>query len=33
MSPRPGSQVSGRISKLNVDFNSVVKSNQVIAGD
>ena len=26
-----GSQVSGRISKLNVDFNSVVKSNQVIA--
>jgi len=26
-----GSQVSGRISKLNVDYNSVVKSNQVIA--
>src|ERR1700733_13305100 len=26
-----GSQVSGRISKLNVDFNSIVKSNQVIA--
>jgi HlyD family secretion protein len=26
-----GSQVSGRISKLNVDFNSVVKSNQIIA--
>jgi HlyD family secretion protein len=26
-----GSQVSGRISKLNVDFNSVVTSNQVIA--
>ena len=26
-----GSQVSGRISKLNVDFNSVVKANQVIA--
>ena len=26
-----GSQVSGRISKLNVDFNSTVKSNQVIA--
>ncbi|MDR3458908.1 MAG: efflux RND transporter periplasmic adaptor subunit [Verrucomicrobiae bacterium] len=26
-----GSQVSGRISKINVDFNSVVKSNQVIA--
>jgi len=26
-----GSQVSGRISKLNVDFNSVVKSNEVIA--
>jgi HlyD family secretion protein len=26
-----GSQVSGRISKLYVDFNSVVKSNQVIA--
>src|ERR1035441_10442569 len=26
-----GSQVSGRICKLNVDFNSVVKSNQVIA--
>ena len=26
-----GSQVSGRISKLNVDFNSEVKSNQVIA--
>ncbi len=26
-----GSQVSGRIIKLNVDFNSVVKSNEVIA--
>jgi HlyD family secretion protein len=26
-----GSQVSGRISRLYVDFNSVVKSNQVIA--
>ena len=26
-----GSQVSGRISKLNVDFNSLVKSNEVIA--
>jgi len=26
-----GSQVSGRISRLNVDYNSVVKSNQVIA--
>ncbi len=26
-----GSQVSGRISKLNVDFNSVVQSNQIIA--
>jgi HlyD family secretion protein len=26
-----GSQVSGRISKLNVDFNSVVKSNEIIA--
>ena len=26
-----GSQVSGRISKLNVDFNSMVKSNEVIA--
>jgi HlyD family secretion protein len=26
-----GSQVSGRITKLNVDFNSVVKSNEVIA--
>jgi HlyD family secretion protein len=26
-----GSQVSGRISKLNVDFNSIVTSNQVIA--
>ncbi len=26
-----GSQVSGRISKLNVDYNSVVVSNQVIA--
>src|SRR5208283_1534386 len=26
-----GSQVSGRISKLNVDYNSTVKSNQVIA--
>src|SRR5450432_1648284 len=26
-----GSQVSGRISKLNVDYNSVVKSNEVIA--
>jgi HlyD family secretion protein len=26
-----GSQVSGRICKLNVDFNSTVKSNQVIA--
>jgi HlyD family secretion protein len=26
-----GSQVSGRICKLNVDFNSVVKSNQIIA--
>ncbi len=26
-----GSQVSGRISKLNVDFNSVVTSNEVIA--
>jgi len=26
-----GSQVSGRISRLNVDFNSIVKSNQVIA--
>jgi HlyD family secretion protein len=26
-----GSQVSGRISALNVDYNSVVKSNQVIA--
>ena len=26
-----GSQVSGRISKLYVDFNSVVKSNEVIA--
>ena len=26
-----GSQVSGRISKLYVDYNSVVKSNQVIA--
>ncbi len=26
-----GSQVSGRISVLNVDYNSVVKSNQVIA--
>ena len=26
-----GSQVTGRISKLNVDYNSVVKSNQVIA--
>src|SRR5690348_9567988 len=25
-----GSQVSGRISKLNVDFNSVVKSNEII---
>src|ERR1039458_8633630 len=26
-----GSQVSGRISTLNVDFNSIVKSNEVIA--
>jgi HlyD family secretion protein len=26
-----GSQVSGRISKLNVDFNSIVASNEVIA--
>jgi HlyD family secretion protein len=26
-----GSQVSGRICKLNVDYNSIVKSNQVIA--
>jgi HlyD family secretion protein len=26
-----GSQVSGLISKLNVDFNSIVKSNEVIA--
>jgi len=26
-----GSQVSGRISKLNVDFNSEVKSNEIIA--
>ena len=26
-----GSQISGRIEKLYVDFNSVVKSNQVIA--
>src|SRR5258708_40100541 len=26
-----GSQVSGRISKLNVDFNSIVKANEVIA--
>lgn len=26
-----GSQVSGRISKLNVDWNSIVKSNEVIA--
>ena len=26
-----GSQVSGRICKLYVDFNSIVKSNQVIA--
>jgi HlyD family secretion protein len=26
-----GSQVSGRISKLNVDFNSVVESNEIIA--
>jgi HlyD family secretion protein len=26
-----GSQVSGRISVLNVDYNSVVKSNQIIA--
>jgi HlyD family secretion protein len=26
-----GSQVSGRISKLNVNFNSIVKSNEVIA--
>jgi HlyD family secretion protein len=26
-----GSQVSGRICKLNVDFNSMVKSNEVIA--
>ena len=26
-----GSQISGRISRLYVDFNSVVKSNQVIA--
>ncbi len=26
-----GSQISGRISKLNVDFNSMVKSNEVIA--
>ncbi len=26
-----GSQVSGRITKLNVDFNSIVKSNDVIA--
>jgi len=26
-----GSQISGRISKLFVDFNSVVKSNQIIA--
>lgn len=26
-----GSQVSGRICKLNVDFNSVVKSNEIIA--
>jgi len=26
-----GSQVSGRISKLNVDWNSVVTSNEVIA--
>lgn len=26
-----GSQVSGRISKINVDYNSVVKSNEVIA--
>jgi HlyD family secretion protein len=26
-----GSQVSGRITKLNVDFNSIVKANQVIA--
>src|ERR1017187_6362516 len=26
-----GSQVSGRISKLNGDFNSIVKSNEVIA--
>src|SRR6266699_1685128 len=26
-----GSQISGMIEKLNVDFNSTVKSNQVIA--
>src|ERR1044071_4263897 len=26
-----GSQISGRISKILVDFNSVVKSNEVIA--
>src|SRR2546422_6466930 len=26
-----GSQISGRISKIGVDYNSVVKSNQVIA--
>ena len=26
-----GSQVSGRIAILNVDFNSIVKSNEVIA--
>src|SRR5438477_8419001 len=26
-----GSQISGRINKILVDFNSVVKSNQVIA--
>src|SRR5476649_2095625 len=26
-----GSQVSGRISKLNVDYNSTVKSNEIIA--
>ncbi|MEJ0088535.1 MAG: efflux RND transporter periplasmic adaptor subunit [Limisphaerales bacterium] len=26
-----GSQVSGRISKLNVDYNSIVKSNEIIA--
>src|SRR5882757_3682042 len=26
-----GSQISGRISKITVDYNSVVKSNEVIA--